>query len=463
MDCQLQLEIDRPASGESVWNRVLRLLEGRLGREAVRTWLRPARPVTWEAGRLVLAASTRTARDWIERKYGEAIRAALEEIAGGPGRLEVVVQAGEEKPSSAPRPTALLEQRPPGGTPAGSSPFAPAPLNEKYTFENFVVGPSNRFAHAAATAVAARPGRAYNPLFLYGETGLGKTHLLQAVGHQLRKQNPTARVAYVSGETFTSQFVSSLREGRVDDFKLAYRSADVWLVDDIQFVADKNSSREEFFHTFNDLYLTNRQIVLAADRRPEELRLMEERLRSRLASGLMAEVVAPELETRMAILERRAAWENADLPPEVVLAIAGMIESNVRALEAALIRVLALASLNRSPLTAELAGQALASVVREGRLSGVSLQSVQRAVCERFGIADAALPSARDQQTARARRVAMYLLRELGRHSLTQIGDLFGGKTHSTVVYACQKLEQEMKQDRDLAAAVRELSAKLKR
>src|SRR5207248_4100599 len=380
-----------------------------------------------------------------------------------PAQVAVVVSPAVPKPGAERRSRAAVAQ-PPGRSPSSPPPgFEPLPLNEKYTFGSFVVGGANRFAHAAASAVAANPGRTYNPLFLYGDTGLGKTHLLQAIGHQLHEQNPAARVAYLSGETFTSQFVASLRESRTDEFKLAYRGVDVWLVDDIQFIADKNSSREEFFHTFNDLYLTNRQIVLAADRPPQELRLMEERLRSRLGSGLMAEIAPPELETRMAILERRAEAEGASVPADVVLTIAGMVESNIRALEAALIRVLALASLNRCPLTAEMAARALEAVLRDGRLSGVSLQAIQRAVCQQFGIQEEALAAGRDQRTARARRVAMYLLRDLGRHSLAQIGDLFGGKTHSTVVYACQKLEHEMKQDAELSLAVKQLAARLKR
>lgn len=485
---QLRLDIDTPAAPEPLWERLLGVLEARLGREGVRTWLRPARPLGFESGELTLAAPTATARDWIHRKYAPALESALREITGGEGRVTVIADCGlrivdcgpdSENSSSdrksvhgisapgkvaAPGPLVTRHSSFPIPQPTIRNPQSAipgTPLNDRYLFDSFVVGGSNRFAHAAATAVAERPGRAYNPLFLYGETGLGKTHLLHAVGHAVRQRNPAARVAYVSGETFTTQFVRSLREGRMEEFKAAYRTADVWLVDDIQFVADKTSSREEFFHTFNDLYLTNRQIVVAADRPPQELRLMDERLRSRLGSGLMAEIVPPELETRMAILERRAAAEGATLDPEVVLTIAQAVEANIRALEAALIRVLALASLNRSPVTADLAAHALEALVHDGRLSGVSLAAVQRAVCQEFGIGETALTAGRDQQSSRARRVAMYLLRELGRHSLAQIGDLFGGKTHSTVVYACQKLEQEMKQDADLAAAVRALSARL--
>jgi chromosomal replication initiator protein len=344
-----------------------------------------------------------------------------------------------------------------------SSPFPPTPLNEKYTFENFVVGASNRFGQAAAMAVANNPGKVYNPLFLYGGVGLGKTHLLQAVGQQIRAQNPRARISYISGETFTSHFVASLRESREDEFKRWYRSVDIWLVDDIQFIADKTSTKEEFFHTFNELYLTNRQIVLASDRPPRELRLLEDRLRSRMEAGLMAEIGEPDLETRMAILEKRAAREGTALPADVVLTIASLVQGNIRVLEAALIRLLALASLNRCEVTAELASSALEAVVSVGRASELGVQAVQKAVCEQFGVSEEHLVSARrDRKTSLARQVAMYLMRDLTRTSLSQIGDLFGGKTHSTVLYACKKLEAEMKQDEALAQAIRQLCARLR-
>jgi chromosomal replication initiator protein len=459
---QLELAIDPPCSAAALWERVLPLLEARLGREAVRTWLRGCRPVSYQGCGFRLGTGSATGRDWIEKKYASVLAEALQEAAGHGVTVEVVVEP-QEADSDLRAPVATPPRAAARAAAPVSSPrFVLTSLNDKYTFENFVVGVSNRFAHAAAASVSARPGRAYNPLFLYGETGLGKTHLLQAIGHELRRRNPAARVAYASGETFTSHFVTSLRESREEEFKSAYRSADVWLVDDIQFVADKNSTREEFFHTFNDLYLTNRQIVLAADRPPQHLRLMEDRLRSRLGAGLMAEIAAPELETRMAIVERRALAEEAHLPADVVLAIASSVDSNIRALEAALIRVLAQASLSGAPLTAEMAIDAVEALACDALRCGDGVQAIQRAVCKQFGVDSQRLARARDQRSARARRVAMFLLRDLGGYSLAQIGDLFGGKTHSTVVYGCQKLEQEMKQDRELASTVRSLAARLR-
>ncbi|HEU4753755.1 MAG TPA: chromosomal replication initiator protein DnaA, partial [Armatimonadota bacterium] len=406
-----------------------------------------------------LSVSNATARTWIDKKYGKELARVLTDTRGEETRLEVVVQKGSGR---AARPAPSQKAPEPAARASASAFFAPIPLNEKYTFDNFVVGQSNRFAHAAATAVAESPGREYNPLFIYGGVGLGKTHLLQAIGHALRAKNPRTRVAYVSGETFTSHFVTSLRERREEEFRRSYRSIDIWLVDDIQFIADKAGTKEEFFHTFNELYLTNRQIVLAADRPPRELRLMEDRLRTRLESGLMMEITPPELETRMAILQKRAELEGAEVPPDVVYQIACTVTANVRILEAALIRMLALASLGRCPITAELAARALGAFVQEGGLASISFLAIQKAVCDHFKITEQELTGPRrDRHTSLARQVAMYLMRELSRKSLSEIGQLFGGKAHSTVLYSCSKLEREMEVDPALGDAVRSLRARV--
>lgn len=460
---QLQLHIEEADEVRPLWERALRCAGRHLGGDVVESWLREAQPLSLRDGVLILGAPNGTARDWIDKKYGAAIAEAFREAHDQDVRVQVVVKQLAE--SSAPRaeaPRAVPAPAPSVPRPAPGI-FAPIPLNERYTFDRFIVGASNRFGEAAARAVAQNPGKAYNPLFLYGGVGLGKTHLLQAIGQEILKERPRAKVAYISGETFTTHFIQSLRQSREEEFKRWYRSVDIWLVDDIQFIADKSSTKTEFFHTFNELYLTNRQIVLASDRPPSELRLMEDRLRSRLESGLMVEIGPPELETRMAILEQRAAMEGAVLPADVTLYIAGLIQSNIRVLEAALIRLLALASLNKSELTADLARSALESYIREGKASPVSIQAVQKVVSERFGVPEEALIGPRrDRKTSLARQVAMYLTRELTRSSLVEVGELFGGKTHSTVIYACQKLEQEMKQDKELAAAVQQLCTRLK-
>ncbi|MGV3724571.1 MAG: chromosomal replication initiator protein DnaA [Actinomycetota bacterium] len=459
-DEQLRLEIEEAGELGGLWQEVLARVEGRIGREAVESWLRDTTPVHLDGERLRISLPSATARTWVDKKYSPALREALCAIYGEPLELELVVgKGGGRAPKSS---KATVEAPRPPARPAPSALFAPIPLNEKYTFENFVVGQSNRFAQAAANAVAEQPGREFNPLFIYGGVGLGKTHLLQAVGHALQARNPNTRVAYVSGETFTSHFVTSLRERREEDFRRTYRGVDIWLVDDIQFIADKTSTKEEFFHTFNELYLTNRQIVLASDRPPRELRLMEDRLRTRLESGLMVEIGAPELETRVAILEKRAAMEGAEIPPEVLYQIARAVSTNIRVLEAALIRMLALASLYRSSITQDLAARALAAFVQEGRMATINWIAVRQAVCDHFKVGEDDLISPRrDRQTCLARQVAMYLMRELSRKSLSEIGQLFGGKAHSTVLYACDKLEKEMKQDASLEAAIRGLRTQI--
>lgn len=465
MNDQLQLHIEDSEGVRPLWDATLRVAGERLGREVMESWFSETRPLSLRDGVLTIGAPNGMARDWIDQKYSRVLAESFREMHGRDVAVNVVVSQVEADPPAARRGTASASH--PSITPSSRQAvpppgMAPLPLNDKYTFDHFVVGPSNRFAHAAAVSVAQRPGRHYNPLFLYGGVGLGKTHLLQAIGQEILRHQPGARVSYVSGETFTSHFIAALREGREEAFKRWYRSVDIWLVDDVQFIADKNSTKEEFFHTFNTLYLTNRQIVLASDRPPRELRLMEDRLRSRLESGLMAEIGAPDLETRVAILQKRAALEGTIVPSDVLLLIAGAVEGNVRVLEAALVRVLALASLNRSPITAELAAGALeaySSGLNGGR---VGVQAVQRAVCDRFGVpAEALTGSRRDRKSTLARQAAMFLMREVGRVSLAQIGDLFGGKSHSTVLYACQKLEARMKQDAELAEAIQQLRARL--
>jgi chromosomal replication initiator protein len=468
MNDQLRLELDERTPAAEVWSRTLREAEGLIGQEAVETWLRPATVLSCEDGRLVLNAANATARTWIERKYAKALRLVLGELLGRTVEVEVVArpearpaeperEKAKEKESGKGKKRAALSPRP-----GASALFAPIPLNEKYTFENYVVGHFNRFAHAAARTVADADGRGYNPLFIYGGVGLGKTHLLQAIGHALRAREPHARVAYVQGETFTTHFITSIREHREEEFRRAYRSVDIWLVDDIQFIADKTSTKEEFFHTFNELYLTNRQIVLAGDRAPRELHLMDPRLRTRLESGLMVEISEPDLETRVAILQQRAAQEHADVPPEALFHIARTVTQNIRVLEAALIRLVALASINRCPITGDLAARALAAFVQETRQTPVNLLAIRTAVCEHFGIKEEDLTSPRrDRKICEARQVAMYLMRELSSRPLVEIGGMFGGKSHSTVLYACGKLDRELRANPALAEAVRSLRGQL--
>ncbi len=458
MSKQLHLDMDELDKERTLWEAALDAARDHLGSEAVESWLGDARAELRQAGVFRVTVGNGTAREWIVRKYSSALRGILRDLDPGLTSLEVTVrQEVESRP--APTRKSLPEA---ASSRAASHRFPSLPIGEKYTFDSFVVGGSNRFAHAAATAVAARPGQEYNPLFIYGGVGLGKTHLLQAIGHARRKEKPGARIAYVSGETFTTHFVNSIREHREEEFRRHYRSVDVWLVDDIQFVADKTGTREEFFHTFNELFLTTRQIVLCADRPPRDLHLMEDRLRSRLECGLMVEVAPPELETRVAILERRALSEGVTVPAEVLFQLANAVPANIRVLEAALIRTIALASLTRAPFSPELAHRALSAFVAERTRETLGPDLVVAAVAREFEVeVDAILGPGRSRSISRARQVAMYLVRELCRVSLVDIGRHFGGKTHSTVVYSCGRLEEALAADVGLGHRIEQLRRQL--
>ncbi len=469
MHDQLRLEIDETESLRQLWGQALDHAERALGREAVESWLRDTHPISLQQGTFTLGAPNATARAWIEKKYSRALAGILGDLATTSVAVEVTVRKSEASKSDSGKDSgrpARSRVEPPQTRPAApaSSFFQSIPLNEKYTFDNFVVGQSNRFAQAASMAVADHPGREFNPLFIYGGVGLGKTHLLQAIGHAMRARDPRARIAYVSGETFTTHFITSLREHREEEFRRTYRGIDIWLVDDIHFIADKTSTKEEFFHTFNELYLTNRQIVLCSDRPPKELRLMEDRLRTRLESGLMVEIGEPDLETRVAILQKRAELEGHEISADVLFQIAHSVPSNVRVLEAALIRMLALASLTRSAITPELALRALSAFVQAPRGAVVNVLGILKIVSEHFDVPIEEITGhRRDRQISRARQVSMYLIREMCGKSLVEIGQVFGGKAHSTVVYSCGKMEKEMASDAGLKSTVQLLRGRLAR
>ncbi|MCX4763437.1 chromosomal replication initiator protein DnaA [Streptomyces sp. NBC_01275] len=356
---------------------------------------------------------------------------------------------------------------PSGGQPApGSGPGEPtARLNPKYLFDTFVIGASNRFAHAAAVAVAEAPAKAYNPLFIYGESGLGKTHLLHAIGHYARSLYPGTRVRYVSSEEFTNEFINSIRDGKGDSFRKRYREMDILLVDDIQFLADKESTQEEFFHTFNTLHNANKQIVLSSDRPPKQLVTLEDRLRNRFEWGLITDVQPPELETRIAILRKKAVQEQLNAPPEVLEFIASRISRNIRELEGALIRVTAFASLNRQPVDLGLTEIVLKDLMPGGEDSAPEITStaIMSATADYFGLTVEDLcGTSRGRALVTARQIAMYLCRELTDLSLPKIGALFGGRDHTTVMHADRKIRNLMAERRSIYNQVTELTNRIK-
>ncbi len=371
---------------------------------------------------------------------------------GGPGRPDLP-SAGGPGPHGA------------KSAPAGGPGEPTARLNPKYLFDTFVIGASNRFAHAAAVAVAEAPAKAYNPLFIYGESGLGKTHLLHAIGHYARSLYPGTRVRYVSSEEFTNEFINSIRDGKGDSFRKRYREMDILLVDDIQFLADKESTQEEFFHTFNTLHNANKQIVLSSDRPPKQLVTLEDRLRNRFEWGLITDVQPPELETRIAILRKKAVQEQLNAPPEVLEFIASRISRNIRELEGALIRVTAFASLNRQPVDLGLTEIVLKDLIPGGQDSTpeISATAIMAATADYFGLTVEDLcGSSRGRQLVTARQIAMYLCRELTDLSLPKIGAQFGNRDHTTVMHADRKIRALMAERRSIYNQVTELTNRIK-
>ncbi|MEP6755613.1 MAG: chromosomal replication initiator protein DnaA [Chthonomonadales bacterium] len=468
---QLQLgEDSRTVTLRRAWEGTLRTLTGQVSKLTFESYIRPIRPLSFEDGVVKLGVATAFARDWLKR-YLIPIQTALEEQLGGPLTVQFIRIAMEETP-------ALLEDlvpkvEAPAATRKPTKPrmdlIPSLPISEKYTFDNYLTARSNRLAHAGAVAVAQSPGKTYNPLFIYGSSGLGKSHLLQAIANSAREINPQIRVAMIDGEVFTQHYVASLREKRVEEFRRLIRSVDIWLVDDIQFIANRDQTKEEFFHTFNALYQSGAQIVITSDRSPRELRTMEERLRSRFESGLIADINPPEPEIREAILLQRCEQEQWDVPRHVIEYIASAIQSNVRALEGALNRLVAYASVMNCPHSIELAQDILGDYFIEkplpsSRHKTVSVEAVQIAVAEQFGCTQELLKSQkRDKQLALARHAAMYICRELTGLSLAQIGTMFGGRDHTTVQRSIVKIDSLVTHDRILASHLQQIRQRLDR
>ena len=335
-------------------------------------------------------------------------------------------------------------------------------LNPKYTFDSFVIGNSNRFAHAASLAVAESPAKAYNPLFIYGGVGLGKTHLMHAIGHYILQNNPNAKVVYVSSEKFTNELINAIKDDKNEEFRTKYRSVDVLLIDDIQFIAGKERTQEEFFHTFNTLHEANKQIILSSDRPPKEIPTLEDRLRSRFEWGLIADIQAPDFETRMAILKKKADVEKLNVPNEVMVYIATKIKSNIRELEGALIRIIAYSSLTNREVTVDLATEALKDIISNKQNKSITIDLIQDVVATYFNLRVEDLKSQRrTRNVAYPRQIAMYLSRKLTDMSLPKIGEEFGGRDHTTVIHAYEKISESLNKDESLEHTINDITKKL--
>ncbi len=446
-------------SADTLWTEVSGHLQEALNESTFRTWFGEARGDSLDHDVFVIAAPNDFAREWIENHFRGLIEAAVRDILGGERRVHIVVASEDPAtvtPVPAPRPWVQDGELAPKREATG--------LNPKYTFDRFVIGSSNRFAHAAGLAVAEAPAQAYNPLFIYGGTGLGKTHLLQAIAHYIGDHSDGLTARYVTSETFMNDFINSLRDKRIEGFKHRYRHYDVLLVDDIQFLEHKERIQEEFFHTFNSLYEAGRQIVISSDRPPRDIATLEARLRSRFEWGLITDIQPPDLETRIAILRKKVHAEGTHVPdPQVLTFIAGRISTNIRELEGALTRVVAFSSLTGRPMTVDLAQEVLKDVFPQGEMPEVSVERIQEAVVERFGISLQELTGdRRSQAIVYPRQVAMYLCRELTDSSLPKIGKKFGGRDHTTVIHATSKIAKLIKEDRSVYNLVQELTARVK-
>jgi chromosomal replication initiator protein len=450
--------VDRGITGAELWSSVLSALEPRYSKPVYETWLRPMRPLNVTGSELTLAVATPFARDWVEGRLRGPIIEALRELLGYEIEVKFVVANEPEPQDQAQAPPAV----PAVATPRqpGADEIRPGNLNPRYTFEEFVVGNSNRFAHAAAQAVADSPARAYNPLFLYGGVGLGKTHLMHAIGHRVLASNPNANIVYVSSEKFTNEFIIAIKNNQTVEFRNRYRHVDVLLIDDIQFLEGKEQTQEEFFHTFNSLHEALRQLVISSDRPPKEIQTLESRLRSRFEWGLLTDIQPPDLETREAILRKKAESEKVPVPNEVSMFIAKVIPSNIRELEGALIRVVAFASLTKSPITVDLASEVLKNQIAQAPLRRITISLIKERVARSHGLTVKEMDNQRrDQRLTVPRQIAMYLACELTDCSLPHIAREFGKKDHTTIMYARDKVKELMQRDEVYRNKVRSLMA----
>lgn len=441
-----------------LWSKTLKEIEKKVSKPSFETWLKSTQAHSLEDDLLTVVAPNIFARDWLENRYSALISEIIHDITGSLLQIRFITPQHEnteiemnEKPKKMPKLVDSDEEVP------------KTALNQKYTFDTFVIGNGNRFAHAASLAVAEAPAKAYNPLFIYGGVGLGKTHLMQAIGHYVLEHNPSANVVYLSSEKFMNEFINSIRDNEAVDFRNKYRNVDILLIDDIQFLAGKEQTQEEFFHTFNTLHENSKQIVISSDRPPKEIPTLEDRLRSRFEWGLITDITPPDLETRIAILRKKAKAERLDIPNEVMIYIANQIDTNIRELEGALIRVVAYSSLVNQDMNAELAAEALKDIIPSSRPKVITIQAIQQVVSEKYNIKmEDFAAKKRTKSIAFPRQIAMYLSRELTDLSLPKIGEEFGGRDHTTVIHAHDKISKLISTDSHLKQDIEEIIAQIK-
>ena len=440
-----------PITALELWQAALAVLERQLSKHQYETWLLPCRAQSVSGNTLFVVAATEFNRNWLDNNYTNSVQNALSSIIDRNMAVKFILSS-DEQPSLAPihvnsdKPLEDMLQ-----------------LNPRYTFDSFVIGESNRFAHAASLAVAEAPAKAYNPLFIYGGVGLGKTHLMHAIGHFVLSRYPHLKVLYISCEKFTNDFISSIQLRKTVEFRARYRNIDLLLVDDIQFLAGKEQTQEEFFHTFNALHGANKQIIISSDRPPKEIATLEDRLRSRFEWGLITDIQAPDFETRVAILRQKADADSFQIPLELTAYLAGRIASNIRELEGALIRVMAYTSFSKRAVTRELIDEVLRGLYPEDKVKVLSIVCIQKVVAAHFGLkVDDLTAKTRTRNISLPRQIAMYLVRKHTDASLPRIGDEFGGRDHTTVMHACDKIQQDLASEPGFSLILRELEEKIK-
>ena len=430
---------------DSLWARLIDAVANKLPPAVMDQWVRPCRLLAIEGDHLTIGAPNPFSRDWLIQHHLSAIQRGAQDIVGGQPRVTIVVDASAGQPAVADAPPPM-PTRPGGGSTEG--------LNPRYTFDTFVVGSSNQFAQAACQAVAELPSKAYNPLFIYGGVGLGKTHLLHAVGHQSARLFPTMVVVYITSERFTNELINAIRYDRTAEFRARYRNIDLLLIDDIQFISGKERTQEEFFHTFNTLYESRKQIIVSSDAPPKDIPEIEERLRSRFEWGLIADIQPPDFETRVAILKKKAALERVRLADDVAYLIASRVKSNIRELEGSLTRMIAFCALTGREMSVDLAQEVLGELWGEEEKI-ITIEQIQRKVGELFGVKLSDLKAKnRTKAVAFPRQIAMYLARQLTHASLSEVGRAFGGKDHTTVLHAVDKIQVLLQEDPKLRKTI---------
>ena len=439
---------------EDIWNKSLKQIEERVGGNIIDLWFRPIKLAQFKDQQAMIEIPNRFFKDWIEDNYPDIVAEAVGIVTGGP--VAIRYRIAEKVDPAVRKMDMRLETRRQKLASRGIY------LNPKYTFENFVIGQSNQFAHAAAKAVAEAPGKIYNPLFIYGGVGLGKTHLITAIGNAVIDKKPDISVIFASAEQFTNEVVSAIRHEKMGELKEKYRNIDLLLLDDIHFIANKTQTQEEFFHTFNTLYERQKQIVISSDRPPKEIGAVTDRLRSRFSMGLIADIQPPELETKVAILQRKSEIEKIFIPEDVAYYLASKVKSNIRELEGCLIRLGAQSSLTGKPINTDMAKHVLKDLIEDDERP-VTTDQIQKVVAEHFAIKLSDMKAKkRTKEVALPRQIAMYLSKQLTNLSLSDIGKNFGGKDHATVIYACKQIEERRAKDETFNKMIENLIRKIK-